>query len=399
MGELTFFLRLQVKQKEDENFISLDKYVTEILKKFGFTDVMIASTPIETQKLLLKDEDDEEVDVHLYRSMIGSLMYLTSFKPDIMVLQCVLCARYSSQPKCSHLHAIKRIFRYLKGQLKLGLWYLKDSPFDLVAYTDSDYARAPLDRKSTTGELGKGSANPIDPHHTPTTIQPSTSQPQKKQKPRKPKRKDNEVPQPSGPTDNVIDEAVYKKIDDSLERAATTATSLDVDHDRVIDLEKTKTSQAQEIISLKRRVKRLEKKGRSRTHRIKRLYKVGLTRRVESSEDEGINLVSTHFDADTNMFRVHDLVGDEVVVETEVASKDVNLSVGEVTLAQALTTLKSAKPKADKVMLQEPEHGTITTTTAATIVTAASIRPKAKGLVIHEEEQATTPKVSSQQPS
>ncbi|GJT86276.1 hypothetical protein Tco_1067993 [Tanacetum coccineum] len=151
MGELTFFLRLQVKQKEDENFISLDKYVTEILKKFGFTDVMIASTPIETQKLLLKDEDDEEVDVHLYRSMIGSLMYLTSFKPDIMVLQCVLCARYSSQPKCSHLHAIKRIFRYLKGQLKLGLWYLKDSPFDLVAYTDSDYARAPLDRKSTTG--------------------------------------------------------------------------------------------------------------------------------------------------------------------------------------------------------------------------------------------------------
>ncbi|GKD39878.1 putative ribonuclease H-like domain-containing protein [Tanacetum coccineum] len=77
MDELTFFLGLQVKQKEDEIFISQDKYVTEILKKFGFTDVKTASTPMETQKPLLKDEDGEEVDVHLYRSMIGSLMYLT----------------------------------------------------------------------------------------------------------------------------------------------------------------------------------------------------------------------------------------------------------------------------------------------------------------------------------
>ncbi|GJZ18331.1 uncharacterized mitochondrial protein-like protein [Tanacetum coccineum] len=81
-------------------------------------------------------------------------------------------------------------------------------------------------------EMGEGSANPTDPHHTPTIIQPSTSQPQKKQKPRKPKRKDTEVPQPSGPTDNVADEAVYEEMDDSLERAATTATSLDAEQDR-----------------------------------------------------------------------------------------------------------------------------------------------------------------------
>ncbi|GJX14217.1 hypothetical protein Tco_0205975, partial [Tanacetum coccineum] len=128
MGELTFFLGL-----EDGIFISQDKYVTEILKKFGFTDVKIASTPI-----------------HLYRSMIGSLMYLTSSRPDIMFTMCA-CARYQVNPKVSQLHAVKRIFRYLKGQPKLGLWYPKDSPFDLVAYTDSDYARASLDRKSTTG--------------------------------------------------------------------------------------------------------------------------------------------------------------------------------------------------------------------------------------------------------
>ncbi|GKE78221.1 hypothetical protein Tco_1544341, partial [Tanacetum coccineum] len=105
---------------------------------------------METQKPLLKDEDGKEVDVHMYRSMIGSLMYLTSSRPNIMFVVCA-CARYQVNPKVSHLHAVKRIFRYLKGQPKLGLWYLKDSPFDLVAYTDSDYAGASLDRKSTTG--------------------------------------------------------------------------------------------------------------------------------------------------------------------------------------------------------------------------------------------------------
>ncbi|GKA94639.1 retrovirus-related pol polyprotein from transposon TNT 1-94, partial [Tanacetum coccineum] len=150
IGELTFFLGLQVQQKKDGIFISQDKYVDEILKKFRFTKVKTASTPIETQKPLLKDEDGEEVDVHMYRSMIGSLMYLTSSRPDIMFAVCA-CARYQVNPKVSHLHAVKRIFRYLKGQPKLGLWYPKDSPFDLVAYTDSDYARASLDRKSTTG--------------------------------------------------------------------------------------------------------------------------------------------------------------------------------------------------------------------------------------------------------
>ncbi|GKD71961.1 putative ribonuclease H-like domain-containing protein [Tanacetum coccineum] len=149
MGELTFFLGLQVQQKEDGIFISQDKYVTEILKKFGFSDVKTASTPMETHKPLLKDADGEDVDEHMYRYMIGSLMYLTSSRPDIMFVLCA-CVRFQVNPKVSHLHAVKRIFRYLKGQPKLGLWYPKDSPFDLVAYTDSDYAGASLDRKSTT---------------------------------------------------------------------------------------------------------------------------------------------------------------------------------------------------------------------------------------------------------
>ncbi|GKD72148.1 hypothetical protein Tco_1330430 [Tanacetum coccineum] len=104
---------------------------------------------METSKPLLKDAEAEDVDVHLYRSMIGSLMYLTTSRPDIMFAVCA-CARFHVIPKGSHLHAVKRIFRYLKGQPKLGLWYPKDSPFDLEAYTDSDYAGASLDKKSTT---------------------------------------------------------------------------------------------------------------------------------------------------------------------------------------------------------------------------------------------------------
>ncbi|GJV30999.1 putative ribonuclease H-like domain-containing protein [Tanacetum coccineum] len=118
MGELTFFLGLQVKQKPNGIFISQDKYVAEILKKFDFASVKTASTPIETQKPLVKDEEASDVDVHLYRSMIGSLMYVTSSRPDIMFAVCA-CSRESS--------------------------------FDLESYSDSDYAGANLDRKSTTG--------------------------------------------------------------------------------------------------------------------------------------------------------------------------------------------------------------------------------------------------------
>nr|GEU86326.1 hypothetical protein [Tanacetum cinerariifolium] len=113
---------LQVNQEKDGIFINQDKY----------------------------DEDGVEVDVHMYRLMIGSLMYLTSSRPDIMFAVCA-CAKYQVNPKVSHLYVVKRIFRYLKGQQKIGLWYSKYSPFDLVAYTDSDYAGASLNRKSTTG--------------------------------------------------------------------------------------------------------------------------------------------------------------------------------------------------------------------------------------------------------
>ncbi|GKA47827.1 putative ribonuclease H-like domain-containing protein [Tanacetum coccineum] len=151
MSELTFFLGLQVTQKDDGIFISQDKYVDEILKKFSFSTVKTASTPIENSKPLMKDKNAKDVDAHLYRSMSSSLMYLISLRPDIMFVVCS-CARFQVTPKVSHLRVVKRIFIYLKGQPKLGLWYPKDSQFDLEAYTNSDYAGASLDRKSITGE-------------------------------------------------------------------------------------------------------------------------------------------------------------------------------------------------------------------------------------------------------
>ncbi|GJV54195.1 putative ribonuclease H-like domain-containing protein [Tanacetum coccineum] len=671
MGELTFFLGLQVKQKEDGIFISQDKYVTKILKKFSFTDVKTASTPMETQKPLLKDEDGEEVDVHLYRSMIGSLMYLTSSRPDIMFAVCA-CARYQVNPKVSHLHVVKRIFRYLKGQPKLGLWYPKDSPFDLVVYTDSDYAGASLDWKSTIRgcqflgcrlnswqckkqtmvansiteaeyvaassccgqvlwikkqlldygagdsklmllginllllgkvnvvrhtpttaggklmllgihllllgkvnaarhklttaatvkvktvneevqlqalmdgkkiiiteatirrdlqledaegidcqpnakifeqltvmgyeklsqkltlykaffypqwkflihiilqclsaktiawnefsstmastiiclatnqkfnfskyifesmvknldnagkflmylrfvqvfldnqlegmsshkriyvtpshtkkifanmrrqgkgfsgnvtplfqtmvvqdqqEQGEGSEMPTDPHHTPIIIE-STSQPQRKQKSRRSKRKDTEVSQPSDPT-NVADEAVNEEPSMQLNELMDFCNQL---QQIVLDMENTKTAQAQEITSLKLRVKKLEKRGGSRTHKLKRLYNVGRSARVVSSKEASL---------DEDMFRVNDLDGDEVVVESEVTDKAgkkrniveevvavtdaVTIPVSaatitnvELTLAQTLEELKSARPKTKRVVMQEPSESTPT---------------------------------------
>ncbi|GJT10566.1 putative ribonuclease H-like domain-containing protein [Tanacetum coccineum] len=192
-------LLVQVIQRDDGIFISQEKYVADILKKFDFVTMKTTNTPIETNKALLKDEEVEDVDVYLYRLMIGSLMYLAASRPDIMFAVCA-CARFQVTPKISHLHAMKRIFRYLKGQPKLGLWYLRDSPFDLEAFLDSDYAGASLDRKSTIGG------------------------------------QDTKIPQSGGLPEKVGDEAVHKELGDRMERAATTSFSLKAEQDSEVTL-------------------------------------------------------------------------------------------------------------------------------------------------------------------
>ncbi|GJZ31662.1 putative ribonuclease H-like domain-containing protein [Tanacetum coccineum] len=149
MGELTFFLGLQVKQKPDGIFISQDKYVQDMLKRFDMESVRPATTPYEAAKPKSKDEPDDAVNVHLYRSMIGSLMYLTASRPDIMFAVSA-CSRHQVTPLTSNLNAVKKIFKYLKGQPKLGLWYPRDSPFVLEAYSNSDYAGSNVVATSST---------------------------------------------------------------------------------------------------------------------------------------------------------------------------------------------------------------------------------------------------------
>nr|GEX78658.1 retrovirus-related Pol polyprotein from transposon TNT 1-94 [Tanacetum cinerariifolium] len=246
-------------------------------------------------------------------------------------------------------------------------------------------------------EMGEGSANPTDPYHTPTIIQPSTSQPQKTQKHRNPRRKDTKLPQPSDLTEYRADETVNEEMDDSLVRADTTASSLEVEqgggninktqskaisnepvsqgtssgggprcqetmwdtisHIRVLDLENTKTTQALEIDSWKRRVKKLEKKKMTRTHKLKRLYKVSLTAMVGSSKDEQSLVDETaknqgrlNDQDDTAMFDAgKDLQGKDVIVEQEVVvDKE---TIDEITLAKALKRSKRAKNTTDPLVV------------------------------------------------
>ena len=150
MGELTFFLGLQIKQVEEGTFVNQAKYAKELVTKYCLEDCKLAKTPMATNIRLGKDEAGKSVDISLYRAIIGSLLYLTASRPDIMHAVC-LCARYQANPKESHYIALKRILRYIKNTIHLGIWYGRTSNFDLVGYTDSDFAGDRVDRKSTSG--------------------------------------------------------------------------------------------------------------------------------------------------------------------------------------------------------------------------------------------------------
>ena len=145
MGELSFFLGLQVSLKDDGIFICQSKYVRALLE-----DSSPVKTPMATPTKLDQDKSGKKVNISSFRGMIGSLLYLTASRPDIMFVT-YLCARFQSDPKESHLIAVERIFRYLNGTPNLGIWYPKNTRFDLTGYTDSDYAGCRIDRKSTSG--------------------------------------------------------------------------------------------------------------------------------------------------------------------------------------------------------------------------------------------------------
>ncbi|GJV61507.1 retrovirus-related pol polyprotein from transposon TNT 1-94 [Tanacetum coccineum] len=150
MGELNFFLGLQIKQIEDGIFFNQSKYIKEMLKKFGLEDSKQTKTPMSTEIKLTKDDEADSVDSSKCRGMISSLLYLTASRPDIMFSVC-LCAHFQENPKTTHLEAVKRIFRYIRGTSHLGLWYSKGTGIEAIVYADSDRAGDYVDRKSTCG--------------------------------------------------------------------------------------------------------------------------------------------------------------------------------------------------------------------------------------------------------
>ncbi|WVZ93359.1 hypothetical protein U9M48_039346 [Paspalum notatum var. saurae] len=150
MGELQFFLGLQIKQDLEGIFVHQAKYTRDILKKFEMGDSKPMTTPVSTNTALDADEHGEAVDQKEFRGMIGSLLYLMAIRPDIQFAVC-LCARYQASPRTSHRQAVKRIFRYLKFAAELGLWYSSGSSLSLRGFSDVDHTGCRIDRKSTSG--------------------------------------------------------------------------------------------------------------------------------------------------------------------------------------------------------------------------------------------------------
>ena len=150
MGELTFFLGIQVKQTKQGTFVHQAKYTKDLMKKFNMAELKPVSTPMSTATSLGPDEDGEAVDQREYRSMIGSLLYVTATRPDIQFAMC-LCAHFQASPRSSHRMAIQRILRYLKHTLEFGIWYSTSSSLDLVGFSDADFAGCGIDRKSISG--------------------------------------------------------------------------------------------------------------------------------------------------------------------------------------------------------------------------------------------------------
>ncbi|GJT56376.1 putative ribonuclease H-like domain-containing protein [Tanacetum coccineum] len=354
-------------------------------KKFGFTKVKTASTPIETQKPLLKDEDGEKVDVHMYRSMIGSLMYLTSSRPDIMFAVCAY-ARYQVNPKISHLHAMKRIFRYLKGQPKLGLWYPKDYPFDLVAYTDSDYAGASLDRKSTTGEAEYVAASSC-------------------------------CRQVLWIQNQLLD---YGKAKKSVRLMMEKLFGMELELILFWSIIVAKTINGEEQLhalvdgkkiitesSVRRDIKLSDEEGggpgcqetmedtiaQTRFENVSKHSNDSLFARVAANkENDEVNVIEEV--VKVTMFNVNVLNGKEVFVagqnenvveelvdtaQVSTAATTVTITTKEITLAQALEALKTSKPKVKGVVIQEPGKSTTTTT-----ISSQQSQDKGKGIMIEE---------------
>jgi hypothetical protein len=149
MGKLTFFLGIQVKQTKQGTFMHQAKYTKDLMKKFNMVELKPVSTPMSSAASLGPNEDGEAMNQREYWSMIGSLMYLTTTRPDIQFVV-GLCARFQVSPRSLHRTAVRQIFRYLKHTPEFGIWYSTSSSLDLVGFSDADFAGCGIDRKSTS---------------------------------------------------------------------------------------------------------------------------------------------------------------------------------------------------------------------------------------------------------
>jgi hypothetical protein len=150
MGELTFFLGIQVNQTKQGTFLHQAKYMKDLMKKFNIVELKPVSTPMSTTMSLGPDEDGKAVDQREYKSMIGSLLYLIMTRPDIQ-FAVGLCVRFQASPRSSHRTTVQRIFRYPKHTPEFGIWYSASSLLDLVGFSDADFVGCGIDRKSTSG--------------------------------------------------------------------------------------------------------------------------------------------------------------------------------------------------------------------------------------------------------
>nr|GFA28189.1 retrovirus-related Pol polyprotein from transposon TNT 1-94 [Tanacetum cinerariifolium] len=152
MGKISFVLGLQISQSPRGIFINQSKYALESLKKYGFESCDPVDTPMVEKSKLDEDKEAKAVDPSHYRGMIGTLLYLTASRHDLQ-FAIGMCARYQARPTKKHVHAVKRIFRHLRGIVHQGLWYLKDSSVVLTAFADADHAGCQDTRRSTSGSV------------------------------------------------------------------------------------------------------------------------------------------------------------------------------------------------------------------------------------------------------
>jgi hypothetical protein len=148
--EFSYFLGLQIKQLKNDTFVSQGKYINDMLKKFGMEDANAISTPMGTNRNLDSDVSCNIMDQKMYRSMIESLLYVTTSRPDVIFSVC-MCTRFHASPGESNLNATKRTLRYLKHTQNIGLWYPKGAKFELIRYSNSDYTGCKVERRSTSG--------------------------------------------------------------------------------------------------------------------------------------------------------------------------------------------------------------------------------------------------------